>query len=154
MQSSDPLLNTNSLLASMYKYAKDAMLNAHAPFSQFFVGSCIRTPDDQFFIGCNCENSSFGASICAEGGALSQMILNGARQIQDIMVIASTEEAIPPCGICRQRISDHMIDTTQAHMVYRDDETALRTHSLPFNDLLPYRFKSTHFLKNTIEAIT
>ena len=84
MQFSDPLLNTNSLLVSMYKRAKDAMLNAHAPFSQFFVGNCIRTPVDQFFIGCNCENSSFGASICAEGGALSQMILNGDSIPEDI----------------------------------------------------------------------
>ena len=50
----------------LINYAKKAMNNAYAPYSNFCVGAALLTDDGTVYTGCNIENSSFGATICAE----------------------------------------------------------------------------------------
>jgi cytidine deaminase len=49
----------------LYEMAKEAMVNAYAPFSKFSVGAALLGESGQVYIGVNVENSSFGATICA-----------------------------------------------------------------------------------------
>lgn len=85
----------------LYAKALEARENAYAPFSGFKVGAALLTEDGQIFTGVNIENSSFGATICAERTAFVKAISEGYRNFKAIAVTAGNEEALP-CGICRQ----------------------------------------------------
>lgn len=85
----------------LYEMAKEAMVNAYAPFSKFSVGAALLGESGQVYIGVNVENSSFGATICAERSAFVQAVSKGERRFQKIAIATSDGEAWP-CGICRQ----------------------------------------------------
>ncbi len=57
--------------------AKKAMENAYAPYSNFRVGAALLTGGGKVFTGCNVENSSYGASICAERAAAVKAVSEG-----------------------------------------------------------------------------
>lgn len=96
-------LNRDSELSygDLFKMAEEAMAMAYAPYSHFKVGACILSADGRTFKGCNFENASYGATICAERCAASNAIIAGARIFKAIAVVGSTADAWP-CGICRQ----------------------------------------------------
>ena len=85
----------------LFELACEAMQNSYSPYSHFKVGACILTEDGRTFKGCNFENASYGATICAERCAASCAIAAGARRFAAIAVVGSTAVAWP-CGICRQ----------------------------------------------------
>ncbi len=82
--------------------ARHAQQNAYAPYSQFKVGAAIVTEDGQVFTGCNVENSTFGATSCAERNAVYCAICAGAQVFTKIVIVTDSEEPVMPCGICRQ----------------------------------------------------
>jgi cytidine deaminase len=84
--------------------AKDARLNAHAPFSNFRVGAALRTTSGRIFGGCNVENATYGLTICAERVAIFKAISEGERGFDAISVVTDTDMLTPPCGACRQLI--------------------------------------------------
>ena len=85
----------------LFNLACEAMENAYAPYSHFKVGACILTEDGRIFKGCNFENASYGATICAERCAAACAITAGARRFKAIAVVGSSAVAWP-CGVCRQ----------------------------------------------------
>ncbi len=85
----------------LFEMACEAMQNSYSPYSHFKVGACILAADGRTFKGCNFENASYGATICAERCAASCAIAAGARRFVAIAVVGSTAVAWP-CGICRQ----------------------------------------------------
>lgn len=80
--------------------------NAYAPYSNFQVGACVLGRSGKMYVGCNIENSSYGATICAERTAISQAVAQGETSIQKIAIVGGSRggslEHCPPCGICRQ----------------------------------------------------
>ena len=64
--------------------ALEAMNYAYAPYSKFKVGAALIT-DGVVYTGCNIENSSFGATICAERCAISKAVSEGHKNIQKIV---------------------------------------------------------------------
>lgn len=79
-----------------------AMLDmAYAPYSRFRVGACILAEDGRAFTGCNVENASLGATICAERTAAVKAVSEGATKFLAI-AIAGESGVAWPCGICRQ----------------------------------------------------
>ena len=79
-----------------------AMLDmAYVPYSQFRVGACILADDGRTFGGCNVENASYGAAICAERTAVVKAVSEGATRFKKIAVVGVSAPAWP-CGICRQ----------------------------------------------------
>ena len=80
--------------------------NAYAPYSNFQVGACVLGRSGKMYVGCNIENSSYGATICAERTAISQAVAQGETSIQKIAIVGGSRggslESCPPCGICRQ----------------------------------------------------
>jgi len=84
--------------------AKLAMPNAHVPYSNFRVGASVLYDDGSIETGCNVENASFGATICAERTAISAGAARGKTSIKAICVTNMTDTMVTPCGICRQVI--------------------------------------------------
>lgn len=89
----------------LFALASEAMLNSYSPYSHFKVGACILTEDGRSFVGCNFENTSYGATICAERCAAGNAIANGQTKF---MAVAIAAEKCPawPCGVCRQVLSE------------------------------------------------
>ena len=79
-----------------------AMERAYAPYSKFKVGAAILATDGSVTEGCNVENASFPAGICAERTALSAAVTRGNRSFEAMVIATEAEEPTPPCGICRQ----------------------------------------------------
>ena len=75
---------------------------AHAPFSNYKVGSAVEVKSGEIVGGCNIESSSYGLTCCAERVALFRAIAEGHSQFKSIAV--ATKNAGMPCGACRQII--------------------------------------------------
>lgn len=91
---------------TLLEYAKEAMNNAYAPYSKFKVGAALLTEDDRIYTGCNIENSSYGAAMCAERTAIYKAVSDGNHNFKKIAIAASSEEYAYPCGLCRQVMSE------------------------------------------------
>ncbi len=87
-------------LHTLISTAIAAAERAYIPYSHYPVGAALRATDGQVFTGCNIENASYPATICAERTALVKAVSEGVREFECIVV--ATRNAGSPCGICRQ----------------------------------------------------
>jgi cytidine deaminase len=100
------------LIERLVKEARAVRERAHAPYSRYFVGAAIATRSGAIFKGCNVENASYGGCICAERGAIMQMVAAGERHPIACVVVTAGERAGSPCGICRQVLAEFAKDMT------------------------------------------
>jgi len=87
-------------IAQLRMMAQKALLNAYAPYSNYLVGSAVLMSSGHTFSGCNVENVSYGATVCAERVAIFSAVANGQHQLE--LIYICTKDGAPPCGICRQ----------------------------------------------------
>jgi len=129
--------------------ARDAALNAHAPYSGFGVGAALLLDDGEIISGCNFENASYGLTLCAETVAIATANAQGKlRQIKEIAVIGGKlidgritgVEPVRPCGRCRQVINEAggLSGTDIIVHCASADGSAVEHHKL--SDLLPHAF--------------
>lgn len=86
--------------------AKKARERAYVPYSKFKVGAALLTKNGEIYHGCNIENAAYSMCNCAERTALFNAYANGEKEFTVLCVIADTERPVPPCGACRQVISE------------------------------------------------
>lgn len=104
-----PILNADTI-DMLVREAKDVRERAYAPYSRYMVGAAILTSSGSVFVGCNVENASLGGTICAERGAVMQMVAAGEREPIACAVVTGDEEPASPCGICRQVLAEFSSD--------------------------------------------
>jgi cytidine deaminase len=90
--------------------ARAAAERAYCRYSGYAVGAAIQSADGRIFAGCNVENASYGATMCAERSAIFGMVSAGQRSVVAVCVYAPGEPMAMPCGMCRQVISEFCLD--------------------------------------------
>jgi homotetrameric cytidine deaminase len=96
--------------------AAAAMRHAHVPYSRFPVGAALRTPDGAIHAAANVENAAYPQGQCAEASALGVLVAAGGREISEVAVVAERLDICPPCGGCRQRLSEFARPETRVHL--------------------------------------
>ncbi len=91
---------------ALIKLAYRAMDNAYAPYSKFKVGAALLTIGGKVYTGCNIECASYGATNCAERTAVFKAVSDGIKEFEAIAIVSSSGDLTPPCGICRQVLSE------------------------------------------------
>ena len=82
--------------------AIEASRKAYAPYSNFRVGALLIASNGQQYTGCNVENASYPASICAERTALVKAVSEGVKDFE--LIVVATKNGGSPCGVCRQML--------------------------------------------------
>lgn len=89
---------------NLIEKAMAARKEAYVPYSGFKVGAALMTEGGEIFTGCNIENASYGATICAERTAFVKAISKGHRNFTALAIVGKEGSYTYPCGICRQFI--------------------------------------------------
>ncbi|MCL6284055.1 cytidine deaminase [Ruegeria sp. 2012CJ41-6] len=114
--------------------------NAHAPYSNFKVGAAIRSASGVIYAGCNVENIAYPEGTCAEAGAIAAMVAAGETQLTEVYVVAGSPAPVPPCGGCRQKLSEFGARDVVVTMA----TTAGLEQVMTIGDLLPGAFGAEH----------
>lgn len=93
-------------LEELVKAAIMARDRAYAPYSNYQVGAALRTESGEIYLGCNVENASFGATMCAERVAIYSAIAKAERSFRYLALVSEQSDPLSPCGICRQVIAE------------------------------------------------
>jgi homotetrameric cytidine deaminase len=101
---------------ALLRAASAAMENAYAPYSQFKVGAAVRGAGGAIYAGANVENVAYPQGQCAEASALGALVAAGETAITAVAVVAERREVCPPCGGCRQRLSEFGDPSTPVYL--------------------------------------
>ncbi|TSD48255.1 cytidine deaminase [Rhodococcus sp. KBS0724] len=98
--------------------AQQVMRRAYAPYSGYAVGAAALVDDGRIVSGCNVENVSYGLSLCAECGLVSNLAATGGGRLIAFSCADADGAILMPCGRCRQLLLEHggaelLIDTTR-----------------------------------------
>jgi len=99
-----------STWSALSEKARLAYQKAYSPYSQFSVGAAALTTRGEIVQGCNVENASYGLTVCAERNCIAQGIIGNEStatvEFTAIAIYTEQEKLTPPCGACRQVISE------------------------------------------------
>jgi homotetrameric cytidine deaminase len=129
---------TEAALLSLLDLARQAAQHAYAPYSGFRVGAALRLAGGQIVTGANVENVSYGLTICAERSALVRAVSQFGPEIRiEAVAVANLNAApSPPCGACRQVLSEFIMP--DAPVIFPTDDGP---HTMAFRELLPLAFE-------------
>ncbi len=110
---------TEEMILKLVEAAKEARLNAYAPYSKFRIGAAVLGSDGNIYKGCNIENASYGATVCGERTALFTMVANGCTSFKAIAVMGAREEPGDgaPCALCRQVMAEFAEDMATTYVI-------------------------------------
>ena len=116
-----------------------AMENAYAPYSRFRVGAAIQATTGEIISGCNVENAAYGEALCAERVAVAAAVAQGLKSFVEIAIASESDEPSPPCGSCRQTMSEFAPDLLVTSYARNGKQAVWR-----LSDLLPEAFDVNH----------
>lgn len=120
--------------------------NAYAPYSKFRVGAALLLDNGAVVLGSNQENAAYPSGLCAERVAIfqSNAVYPDAKIIKMAITAASdtnkTTSPTPPCGSCRQSISEYEFKQDTPIEIYFMGETGEIYKSDSIKNLLPLSF--------------
>ena len=128
---------SGSVRKKLHKAAKRVMKHAHAPYSNFHVGSAVLLTNGKMFVGCNVENASYGMTNCAERTAIFSAVAELGPKIEIAAVAVTNDQGVAcsPCGACRQVIYEFGPD---AMIYFQGSEGPKQAH---ITELLPEGFR-------------
>jgi cytidine deaminase len=134
-------MQVSDKVQKVYQETLKARTNAYAPFSNFQVGAVFAMKDsNDLYPGCNVENLSFGATVCAERSAILGMISRHGKditkQVEFLVVVANTDPVTVPCALCLQVLVEFF---PKDFPIYLGNLKGLHK-KLALGDLLPMPF--------------
>ena len=137
-------MNNIKLISMAIKAAE----NSYSPYSKFRVGAALLTIDNKVYTGCNIENASYSATICAERTAFFNAISNGEKSFKKLAIVgmngSTIEEYTSPCGVCRQVMREFCSDDFEVILIRSENEYKILTLS----ELLPHSFSNDYLGDN------
>ena len=127
---SDPAPNDTPIdWAELRALARQAARMAYARYSNFFVGAAGLVDDGRIVSGCNVENASYGLTLCAECGMVSDLHRSGGGRLVAVAITDPDGSPLSPCGRCRQLL----LEAGGAECIVNEHSTV--------GDLLPGAFE-------------
>ncbi len=131
----------DALKTEMLAVARAARAVSYAPYSNYRVGAALLAEDGRIFGGCNVENAAYPEGVCAEGGAISAMVLAGQRRAKAVLVVGAGEHLVTPCGGCRQKLRE-FCDPSRFHVMAINEDGQQQQWTL--EELFPHSFGPEH----------
>ena len=115
----------------------EAKQSAYVPYSKFPVGVALLTTKG-VFLGANIENASYSMTCCAERTAFCVAHMQGCRKGDyiSIAINGDTNQPLPPCGACRQIMSEFLLPDTEVILSNKDGD--FKVYKL--SDIMPLTF--------------
>ncbi len=120
--------------------ALDVRQRAYVPYSKFPVGAALLTDSGDIVSGCNVENATIGATVCAERTAIGCALSAGQNRFTALCVVTDVDPPSAPCGICRQVLAE-FCEQLPIMMLHPDGHYRFAT----LDQLLPMRFSGLDF---------
>ena len=134
-------MTISSEYQSLIDLANEARKRAYVPYSNYPVGSALRTKSGRVFTGVNVENAAYPTTMCAERIAIFKAVSEGEREFEAITVV--TNNGGSPCGSCRQVLAEFGLDT----IVLIADGKGNLVEEMTVSELLPEAFTPKHLEK-------
>ena len=125
----------------------EASKNAYAVQTLFKVGAALLLDDESVITGVNVENRSYGLTNCAERSAIYSAISLGRHSFKGLAIATpNSKTPVPPCGACRQVISEFMSDDTIIIFGSNKDNIKIVTvkELYPFDSLHELKKQKSH----------
>jgi cytidine deaminase len=132
---------TNEEKQFIIDLGNEARRRAYVPYSNYRVGSALRTKTGRVYTGVNIENAAYPATICAERVAIFKAVSDGELEFEVISVV--TDNGGSPCGSCRQVLAEFGLDT----IVLIANGKGELIKELTVGELLPEAFQPHHLEK-------
>lgn len=117
-----------------------ARKRAYAPYSNYLVGCAVVDDKNRVHTGCNVENASYPAGLCAERVAITKMVSEGGKKIKELILVGSSVEPVLPCGMCRQVIQEF----GEKCVITSVDPKKKQATIIRFSDIFPEAFTPEH----------
>lgn len=121
----------------LYEIAKKAV--SPKKLSEFAicgsVGAALITDKKNIYTGV-CIDAACGIGFCAEHSAIAAMITAGESRILKIIAVGETGNIMPPCGRCRELISQINIKNSETLVMVSKNKI------MTIKELLPDDFKT------------
>lgn len=132
-------------IQDLYARAKSVREKSYSPYSGAKVGAALRNRKGQVYTGCNVENSSYGATTCAERTAVQKAVSEeGSLEIAELVVVTDATPAWSPCGICRQVLAEFARGKAGANVPVYMINLQGDVRVMKFSELYPDGFTPEH----------
>lgn len=132
---------TNEEKKFLIDLANEARRRAYAPYSNYRVGSALRTKSGRVYTGVNVENAAYPTTMCAERIAIYKAVSDGELEFEVISVV--TDNGGSPCGSCRQVLAEFGLDT----IILMADGNGNLVKETTVGEMLPEAFQPRHLEK-------